>query len=62
MKAMVLEAPGSPLQALDLPDPEPKEGQILLRVRACGVCRTDLHILDGDLPAAKAAFSEAGVA
>ena len=46
---MVLEAPGSPLVAADLERPEPGPGQLLLRVRACGVCRTDLHIVDGEL-------------
>jgi propanol-preferring alcohol dehydrogenase len=46
---MVLTAPRTPLRATVLRDPEPSEGQILLRVRACGVCRTDLHILDGEL-------------
>jgi propanol-preferring alcohol dehydrogenase len=46
---MVLDAPGSPLREADLPVPEPGAGQVLLRVRACGVCRTDLHIVDGEL-------------
>jgi alcohol dehydrogenase, propanol-preferring len=46
---MVLHAPGSPLAEEDLPRPEPAPGQIALRVRACGVCRTDLHIVDGEL-------------
>jgi alcohol dehydrogenase, propanol-preferring len=46
---MVLEAPGSPLQLSDLPDPEPGPGEVLLEVAACAVCRTDLHILDGEL-------------
>src|ERR687891_758469 len=46
---MVLEAPGRPLREADLPVPEPGPGQVLLRVRACGVCRTDLHIVDGEL-------------
>jgi propanol-preferring alcohol dehydrogenase len=46
---MVLEAPGSPLRAMELPDPLPVPGQALLRVLACGVCRTDLHIVDGEL-------------
>ena len=46
---MVLDAPRRPLRLIDMPDPEPGPGQILLRVRACGVCRTDLHIVDGDL-------------
>jgi alcohol dehydrogenase, propanol-preferring len=49
MRAMVLEAPGRPLEAVDLPQPEPAEGQVLLRVHACGVCRTDLHLLDGEV-------------
>jgi propanol-preferring alcohol dehydrogenase len=49
MRAMVLERAGEPLAAVDLPDPEPHPGQLLLAVRACGVCRTDLHILDGEL-------------
>src|SRR5439155_2078493 len=53
MKAMVLGAAGAPLEAVALPDPEPKEGQVLLRVHACGVCRTDLHVVDGELPAPK---------
>jgi alcohol dehydrogenase, propanol-preferring len=46
---MVLEEPGKPLRELDLPRPEPGLGQVLLRVRACGVCRTDLHVADGEL-------------
>jgi propanol-preferring alcohol dehydrogenase len=46
---MVLERPGEPLRLVELPDPSPRESEILLRVRACGVCRTDLHIVDGDL-------------
>jgi propanol-preferring alcohol dehydrogenase len=50
---MVLEAPGSPLRLLETPDPQPASGQALLRVRACGVCRTDLHVADGDLPRPK---------
>jgi alcohol dehydrogenase, propanol-preferring len=49
MRAMVLERAGQPLRLTELPDPEPGPGQILLAVRACGVCRTDLHILDGEL-------------
>ena len=47
---MVLERPGQPLVLQELPVPEPGPGQVLLRVRACGVCRTDLHIVDGELP------------
>jgi len=46
---MVLEAPGTPLAASEVPDPVPGGGQVLLRVRACGVCRTDLHVVDGEL-------------
>jgi alcohol dehydrogenase, propanol-preferring len=47
---MVLEAPGRPLREAELRDPQPQQGQVLLRVLACGVCRTDLHVLDGELP------------
>lgn len=50
MKAMVLERPGQPLVLVERPDPAPGEGQVLLRVRACAVCRTDLHVVDGELP------------
>ena len=46
---MVLHRPGEPLAAAEIPAPEPGPGQVLLRVLACGVCRTDLHILDGEL-------------
>ncbi len=53
MKAMVLERPGCTLVQAELPDPEPGPGQVLLRVRACGVCRTDVHIADGELAAPK---------
>ncbi|MCE7959794.1 MAG: alcohol dehydrogenase, partial [Acidobacteria bacterium ACB2] len=49
MRAMLLDAPGKPLRPVDLPDPEPGPGQVLLRVRACAVCRTDLHVVDGEL-------------
>jgi len=49
MRAMVLTAPRAPLREVELPDPEPGPGQALLRVLACGVCRTDLHVLDGEL-------------
>jgi propanol-preferring alcohol dehydrogenase len=49
MRAMVLERAGEPLRPTDLPRPEPGPGQVLIAVRACGVCRTDLHILDGEL-------------
>lgn len=50
MRAMVLDAPLRRLRPADLPDPEPGPNQVLLRVGACGVCRTDLHVLDGELP------------
>jgi alcohol dehydrogenase, propanol-preferring len=53
MRAMVLDAPGRPLRAAELPVPEPGRGQRLLRVRACGVCRTDLHLLDGEVRGSK---------
>ena len=46
---MVFERVGEPLRAAELPDPEPGPGQVLIAVRACGVCRTDLHIVDGEL-------------
>ena len=46
---MVLERAGEPLRPAELPDPVPGPGQVLLAVGACGVCRTDLHILDGEL-------------
>ncbi len=49
MRAMVLEAAGRPLVLRDVPRPEPGPGELLLRVHACGVCRTDLHIVDGEL-------------
>jgi propanol-preferring alcohol dehydrogenase len=50
MRAMVFEAVGEPLRAVELPLPSPTPGQLLLRVSACGVCRTDLHLLDGEVP------------
>ncbi|MGN6556710.1 MAG: zinc-dependent alcohol dehydrogenase family protein [Solirubrobacterales bacterium] len=49
MRAMVLERQREPLRLAELPEPSAGPGQVLLDVRACGVCRTDLHILDGDL-------------
>jgi propanol-preferring alcohol dehydrogenase len=49
MRAMVLDAPGGRLRPADLATPEPGAGQRLIRVRACGVCRTDLHVQDGDV-------------
>jgi propanol-preferring alcohol dehydrogenase len=50
---MLLDAPRSALRAAELPAPVPGSGQLLIRVRACGVCRTDLHVVDGDLVEAK---------
>ena len=52
MTAMVLERPGRPLAAATRPLPEPAAGELRLRVEACGVCRTDLHVADGELPQA----------
>ncbi len=49
MRAMVLDAPRTPLQLRDIDAPRPQRGQVLLRVHACGLCRTDLHIVDGEL-------------
>src|SRR5262245_48309944 len=46
---MLLEAPGRPLRPAELPDPGPGAGEVLLDVAACGVCRTDLHVYDGEL-------------
>jgi alcohol dehydrogenase, propanol-preferring len=53
MRAMVLSAAGKPLELRELPVPVAGPGQVLLRVRACGVCRTDLHVVDGELPRPK---------
>lgn len=57
MRACVLTAPGpvesNPLRISDLPTPEPRPGEVLIRVRACGVCRTDLHVVEGELPPRK---------
>ena len=49
MRAMVLDGPGTALRAAELPEPEPAGGEILVRVLACAVCRTDLHVVDGEL-------------
>jgi alcohol dehydrogenase, propanol-preferring len=49
MRAMQLEKPGQPLRKAELPVPELGAGQLLIRVRACAVCRTDLHVVDGEL-------------
>jgi alcohol dehydrogenase, propanol-preferring len=53
MRAMLLDAPGRPLRAARVPAPRPGPDQVGLRVGACGVCRTDLHVADGELPHAK---------
>ncbi len=53
MRAMLLDAPGAPLREADVAEPEPGPGQLLVRVRACAVCRTDLHVADGELPEPK---------
>jgi propanol-preferring alcohol dehydrogenase len=50
MRAMILDAPRTPLRPAELPTPTPGPEQVLLRVHACGVCRTDLHVVDGELP------------
>src|SRR2546425_9452801 len=50
MRAMLLDAPRRPLRAAEVPPPEPDPGQVLLAVRACGVCRPDLAVADGELP------------
>lgn len=50
MKAMRLQRPGEALSAVELPSPRPGEQQVLIEVLSCGVCRTDLHLLDGELP------------
>jgi propanol-preferring alcohol dehydrogenase len=50
MRAMVLEQPGKPLRLVERADPEPGPGEVLVNVSACGVCRTDLHLIDGELP------------
>jgi len=54
MRAMLLDTPGHPvLRPADLPIPEPRDGELLVRVHACGVCRTDLHVVDGDVRAGR---------
>ena len=49
MRAMILDKPGLPLEMREVPVPEPSPNQLLIKISACGVCRTDLHILDGEL-------------
>ena len=53
MRAILLERPGSPLAAAEVPDPRPGPGQLRIRVTACAVCRTDLHLRDGEIDAPK---------
>jgi propanol-preferring alcohol dehydrogenase len=50
MRAMILQNVRAPLRATELPRPQPGRDQVLIRVHSCGVCRTDLHVLDGELP------------
>src|SRR6516164_696271 len=50
MYAMVLQAPGKPLTLTERPDPTPGPGEVRVKVSACGVCRTDLHVVDAELP------------
>jgi alcohol dehydrogenase, propanol-preferring len=53
MRAMLLGQPGRPLREADVPDPRPEPGRLLLKVAACAVCRTDLHLRDAEIPATK---------
>lgn len=53
MQAMILDAPEEPLRKARIPLPVPDEGEVLIKVHACGVCRTDLHVVDGELPKPK---------
>ena len=50
---MVFESHGKPLVLKDVPIPEPNDNQVLIKIHACGVCRTDLHIVDGELTKTK---------
>ena len=50
MRAMILEQPGKPLVLRDVSKPKRGPGQLLVRVKTCAVCRTDLHVVDGELP------------
>jgi propanol-preferring alcohol dehydrogenase len=49
MRAMIFDAPGQPLRSVAVADPAPASGQVLVKVGACGLCRTDLHVVDGEL-------------
>ncbi|MEW6257402.1 MAG: zinc-dependent alcohol dehydrogenase family protein [Pseudomonadota bacterium] len=53
MRAMILRRPGGPLEPIEMPDPAPGPGEVQIRITACGVCRTDLHLLDAELPQAR---------
>ncbi len=53
MRAVVLDAQNEPLRPTTLPDPKPGPGQLLLKIKACGVCRTDLHLRDSEIEATK---------
>ena len=53
MQAMILQAAGEKLVPVERPDPEPGPDQVRVAISACGVCRTDLHVLDGELPGIK---------
>ena len=53
MRAMLLDAAQQPLRPVDLPTPKPATGQVLIAVRTCAICRTDLHVVDGELPRPK---------
>ena len=50
MQAMVLDEPGQPVELRSLPRPQPRPDELLVKIAACGVCRTDLHVIDGELP------------
>jgi alcohol dehydrogenase, propanol-preferring len=50
VRAMVLDSPGNPLRAAEAPEPEAGPEEVVIRVHACAVCRTDLHVVDGELP------------
>ena len=50
MRAMLHERAGAPLHLVELPLPQAGQGEVLIEVEACGVCRTDLHLIDGELP------------
>ncbi len=50
MRAILFDGPGRPLRRVDLPEPDLQSGRVRVRVHACGVCRTDLHVVDGELP------------